>query len=44
MLVYAGAALPLLILFNQSGVRWGEVVTEETVATEVVRTSSAASG
>ena len=28
----------MLILFNQSGVRWGEVVTEETVATEVVRT------
>ena len=38
VLVYAGAALPLLILFNQNGVRWGEVVTEETIATEVVRT------
>ena len=30
--------LPLLILFTQTGVRRADVVTEETVAAEVVRT------
>ncbi|MFM8267516.1 MAG: YibE/F family protein [Ilumatobacteraceae bacterium] len=37
-LAYAGAALPLLLLFTETGVGVAEVVTSETVAIEVVRT------
>lgn len=36
-LAYAGAALPLLLLFTGAGQRFGNVVTREIVATEVVR-------
>jgi uncharacterized membrane protein len=36
-LAYAGAALPLLLLFTQASQSLGEVVTREIVATEVVR-------
>jgi uncharacterized membrane protein len=38
VLAYAGASLPLLLLFTLSGQRLGEVVTTQDVATEVVRT------
>jgi uncharacterized membrane protein len=38
VLAYAGAALPLLLLFTQSGAPWREVALEEAVATEIVRT------
>jgi len=38
VLAYAGAALPLLLLFTLSGRGIGEVVTTQDVATEVVRT------
>ena len=37
-LAYAGAALPLLILFTTGAVPLGEAVTSEIVAVEVVRT------
>ena len=37
-LAYAGAALPLLILFTTADVGAGELVTAEVVAVEVVRT------
>jgi uncharacterized membrane protein len=37
-LAYAGAALPLLLLFAVSGRTLGEVATAQDVATEVVRT------
>jgi uncharacterized membrane protein len=37
-LAYAGAALPLLVLFTTGGETFGEVATAETVAVEVVRT------
>lgn len=36
-LAYAGAALPLLLLFTEAGQGVGEVITREIVATEVVR-------
>ena len=36
-LAYAGAALPLLLLFTEAGQSLGDVVTREVVATEVVR-------
>lgn len=36
-LAYAGAALPLLLLFTSAGQGFGNVVTREIVATEVVR-------
>jgi uncharacterized membrane protein len=36
-LAYAGAALPLLLLFTEAGQGFGDVVTREIVATEVVR-------
>lgn len=36
-LAYAGAALPLLLLFARAGQGVGDVVTRELVATEVVR-------
>lgn len=35
-LAYAGAALPLLLLFSQGGRSFGDVLTSETVAVEVV--------
>jgi len=38
VLAYAGAALPLLLLFSVSGRGFGEVVTSQDVATEIVRT------
>jgi uncharacterized membrane protein len=38
VLAYAAAALPLMLLFTQSGLALGEVVTSETVAVEVVQT------
>jgi uncharacterized membrane protein len=38
VLAYAGASLPLLLLFTLSGRALGEVVTAQDVATEVVRT------
>jgi uncharacterized membrane protein len=38
VLAYAGAALPLLLLFTLSGRGLGEVLTAQDVATEVVRT------
>ena len=38
VLAYTAAALPLLLLFSQSGLGWREVVTSETVAVEVVQT------
>lgn len=38
VLAYAGAALPLLILFTISGTRLDDVLTGEIVAEEVVRT------
>jgi uncharacterized membrane protein len=37
VLAYAGASLPLLVLFVQVQRGWADVVTGETVATEVVR-------
>lgn len=37
-LAYAGAALPLLLLFTQASRSFGDVVTGEAVAVEVVRT------
>jgi uncharacterized membrane protein len=37
VLAYAGAALPLLVLFTQAGTPFGEVVNGEPVATEIVR-------
>lgn len=37
LLAYAGASLPLLLLFNVSGRGLGTVLTTETVAAEVVR-------
>ncbi len=36
-LAYAGAALPLLLLFAGAGQGFGDIVTREVVATEVVR-------
>jgi uncharacterized membrane protein len=38
VLAYAGASLPLLLLFSLSGRALGDVVTTQDVATEVVRT------
>ena len=37
-LAYAGAALPLLLLFTEADQSVGSVITREIVATEVVRT------
>jgi uncharacterized membrane protein len=37
-LAYAGAALPLLLLFAQTGADLGDVATREVVAVEIVRT------
>ncbi|MFC5994175.1 YibE/F family protein [Pseudonocardia hispaniensis] len=38
VLAYAGAALPLLLLFSVSGRSIGQVLTTQDVATEIVRT------
>jgi uncharacterized membrane protein len=38
LLAYAGAAMPLLILFSLSGMSMGFVVSSEDVAGEIVRT------
>jgi uncharacterized membrane protein len=38
VLAYAGASLPLLLIFSVSGRGLGDVVTSEEVATEIVRT------
>ncbi|HUP86410.1 MAG TPA: YibE/F family protein [Acidimicrobiales bacterium] len=38
VLAYAGASLPLLILFVIAGPRFSNVITSETVAEEIVRT------
>ena len=38
VLAYAGASMPLLILFTQTEIGLGRVVTGELVATEIVRT------
>jgi uncharacterized membrane protein len=38
VLAYAGAALPLLILFTLAGLSFGEVMNGEVIAEEVVRT------
>jgi uncharacterized membrane protein len=37
ILAYAAAALPLLLLFTQSGLGFGRVATSETVAVEIVQ-------
>jgi uncharacterized membrane protein len=37
VLAYAGAALPLMLLFSLAGPGLGAVVTSQEVATEVVR-------
>jgi uncharacterized membrane protein len=37
-LAYAGASLPLLLLFTQTGAGLGDVATREVVAVEIVRT------
>jgi uncharacterized membrane protein len=36
-LAYAGAALPLLLLFTEAGQRVGDIATREVVAVEIVR-------
>jgi uncharacterized membrane protein len=38
VLAYAAAALPLLLIYTQSGLAFGEVLTTETVAVEIVQT------
>jgi uncharacterized membrane protein len=38
VLAYAGAALPLLLLFSLSGRGFGDIATSQDVATEIVRT------
>jgi uncharacterized membrane protein len=38
VLAYAGASLPLMLIFSVSGRGLGDVVTTEEVATEIVRT------
>lgn len=38
VLAYAAAALPLLLIFSQSGLGAGRILTSETVAIEVVQT------
>jgi uncharacterized membrane protein len=38
VLAYAAAALPLLLIYRQSGLGFGGVVTTETVAVEIVQT------
>lgn len=38
ILVYTGAALPLFLLFSQSNVSYNQIINQEIVATEIVRT------
>jgi uncharacterized membrane protein len=38
VLAYAAAALPLLLIYTQSGLAFGEVLATETVAVEIVQT------
>jgi uncharacterized membrane protein len=38
VLAYVAAALPLLLIYRQSGLAFGEVVATETVAVEIVQT------
>lgn len=38
VLAYSAAALPLLLIYTQSGLAFGEVLTTETVAVEIVQT------
>ena len=38
ILAYTAAALPMLLLFTQSGLAMGEVLTTETLAVEIVQT------
>jgi uncharacterized membrane protein len=38
VLAYAAAALPLLLIYTQSGLAFGEVLVTETVAVEIVQT------
>ena len=38
VLAYTAAALPMLLLFTQSGLALGEVLTSETIAVEIVQT------
>jgi uncharacterized membrane protein len=38
ILAYTAAALPLLLMFTQSGLAFGQVLTTETVAVEIVQT------
>ncbi len=38
VLAYSAAALPLLLIFTQSGLAFGEVLATETVAVEIVQT------
>jgi uncharacterized membrane protein len=38
MLVYAGASLPLFLLFYNSNVTFSQAVNSENIATEIVRT------
>jgi uncharacterized membrane protein len=42
VLAYAGASLPLFLLFSLAGHGWSTVVTTEVVATEVIRTLTGA--
>lgn len=37
VLAYAGASLPLLLLFTSSGQHFGDVITTEAIAAEIVR-------
>jgi len=38
VLAYSAAALPLLLLYTQSGLAFGEILTNETIAVEIVQT------
>jgi uncharacterized membrane protein len=38
VLAYAAAALPLLLIFTQSGLAFGDVLVTETIAVEIVQT------
>jgi uncharacterized membrane protein len=38
VLVYAGASLPLFLLFYNAQISYGQVINQEIVAVEIVRT------
>ncbi|MEX0756475.1 MAG: YibE/F family protein, partial [Acidimicrobiia bacterium] len=38
LLAYAGASMPLLLLFSLSGLRLADIANSEVVAVEIVRT------